>query len=106
MVDEAVVVETLEYVNQCTNELKEMLDEFKYLRGVPVLRAVHENTLESERIRRHEGSPRPDLPTAVADALDFDEAAEAVDVPDDDEFESTFADEATEDEAGTFSDPF
>lgn len=84
----------------------EVLDEFKYLRGVPVLQAIHENTVKPERIQRHEDAPRPDLPDAVTDALEFDE--EAVDV---DEFEETadhslFAERATNEEADEFDDLF
>ena len=84
----------------------EVLDEFKYLRGVPVLRSVHDNTVKPDRIQRHEDAPRPKLPDAVADAVDFDEAA-----VDADEFEKTanqpvFADRATDEEAGAFDDLF
>ena len=84
----------------------EVLDEFKYLRGVPVLRAIHGNTVKPERIQRHEDAPRPELPDEVADAVDFDE--ETVDAG---EFEETasqsvFADRATDEEAGAFDDLF
>jgi len=43
------------------------------LRGLPVARALYENTRKTEKIERHESAPRPDLPTAVTEALDFDE---------------------------------
>ncbi len=84
----------------------EVLNEFKYLRGIPVLRAVHDNTVKPERIQRHEDATRPELPNAVVNALDFDE--EAVD---DDEFKGTttqsiFADKATDEEKGAFDDLF
>ncbi|MEF8821317.1 MAG: winged helix-turn-helix domain-containing protein [Halovenus sp.] len=46
-----------------------ILDKYNYLRGLPMLQAVHENTVKTERIRRHEAAPRPTLPDAVADAL-------------------------------------
>jgi len=51
----------------------EILHDYKYLRGVPVARALYENTRKTEKIQRHEAAPRPDLPTAVAAALEFDE---------------------------------
>jgi len=51
----------------------EILHSYKYIRGVPVARALYENTRKTEKIERHETAPRPDLPTAVAEALEFDE---------------------------------
>ncbi|RBI60421.1 ArsR family transcriptional regulator [halophilic archaeon] len=51
----------------------EILYEHNFLRGVPVARAVYEETEKSERVRRHESAPRPTLPEAVIDALEFDE---------------------------------
>lgn len=51
----------------------EMLHDYKYLRGVPVARALYEHTRKTEKIERHEAAPRPELPTAVAEALEFDE---------------------------------
>ena len=51
----------------------EILYEHNFLRGVPIARAVYEETRKSERVRRHEGAPRPDLPEAVTEALEFDE---------------------------------
>ncbi|MCU4974145.1 ArsR family transcriptional regulator [Halobacteria archaeon AArc-m2/3/4] len=53
----------------------ETLYEHNFLRGVPIARAVYEETRRSERARRHERAPRPDLPEAVSDALEFDEPA-------------------------------
>ena len=50
-----------------------ILYDYKYLRGVPVARALYEKTRKTEKIERHEAAPRPDLPRAVAEALDFDE---------------------------------
>jgi len=46
-----------------------LFGKFGYLRGIAMLRAVHERTAKTERIRRHESAPRPYLPTAVAHAL-------------------------------------
>ncbi|WP_227376400.1 ArsR family transcriptional regulator [Haladaptatus halobius] len=51
----------------------EILYEHNFLRGVPIARAVYEETRKSERVMRHEGAPRPALPEAVTDALEFDE---------------------------------
>lgn len=50
-----------------------ILYEHNFLRGVPVARAVYEETKKSERVQRHEDAPRPTLPTAVREALEFDE---------------------------------
>jgi DNA-binding Lrp family transcriptional regulator len=58
----------------------EILHDYKYLRGLPVARALYEKTRKTEKIERHESAPRPELPAAVADALVFDEPdLEAVD---------------------------
>lgn len=51
----------------------EILHDYKYLRGVPVARALYENTRKTEKVERHKAAPRPDLPIAVAEALEFDE---------------------------------
>lgn len=51
----------------------EVLYEHNFLRGVPVARAVYEETRKSEKVERHEAAPRPALPDAVGEALSFDE---------------------------------
>ena len=51
----------------------QILYDYKYLRGVPVARALYDQTRKTEKIERHEAAPRPDLPKTVADALEFDE---------------------------------
>ncbi|PGF17186.1 hypothetical protein CP556_14385 [Natrinema sp. CBA1119] len=51
----------------------EILHDYKYLRGLPVARALYENTRKTEKIERHESAPRPALPEAVAEALEFEE---------------------------------
>ncbi|MCH7661412.1 MAG: winged helix-turn-helix transcriptional regulator [Euryarchaeota archaeon] len=51
----------------------EILYEYKYLRGLPVARALYENTRKTEKVERHEAAPRPALPPTVVDALVFDE---------------------------------
>ena len=61
--------------NGVTERGIEVLNESKHLRGVPALRAVHDNTIKSERLQRHEAAPRPELSSMVANALEFDEEA-------------------------------
>ena len=51
----------------------EILHEYKYLRGLQVARTLYETTRTTEKIERHESAPRPELPDAVAEALEFDE---------------------------------
>lgn len=51
----------------------QILYDYKYLRGLPVARALYDKTRKSRKIERHEDAPRPDLPEAVANALAFDE---------------------------------
>lgn len=52
----------------------DVLYEHNFLRGVPVARAVYEETRKSEKVIRHETAPRPSLPAGVRAALEFDEA--------------------------------
>ncbi|WP_436907603.1 hypothetical protein [Halosimplex marinum] len=47
----------------------EVLSEYNYLRGLPVARALYENTRLSEKVERHLDAPRPDLPPSVDRAL-------------------------------------
>lgn len=79
-----------------------VLDEFKYLRGVPILRAIHENTVKPPWVQWHEAAPRPDLPARVANAPRFDEDIGDVESGYFDEKPSIFADQATGEEAGMF----
>jgi predicted ArsR family transcriptional regulator len=51
----------------------EILSEYNYLRGLPVARALYDNTRLSEKARRHQDAPRPELPDQVTDALTIDE---------------------------------
>lgn len=37
------------------------------------MRAVHDATRKAETVQRHENAPRPSLPPAVHNALDYDE---------------------------------
>lgn len=56
-----------------SDEGLQTLDEFKYLRSVPILRAVYDNTTQTEKTQRHQDALRPDLPESVASGLSFDE---------------------------------
>ncbi|NHN64267.1 hypothetical protein G9463_13305 [Haloarcula sp. JP-Z28] len=51
----------------------EILYEYNYLRGLPVARALYENTRLSEKAQRHRDAPRPELPDTVRDTLTIDE---------------------------------
>lgn len=51
------------------------LGEFEFLRSVPILRAVYDNTSQTEKTQRHQEALRPDLPDSVASALAFDEGS-------------------------------
>lgn len=46
-----------------------LLDEYDYLRYVPIVRALQETLYLTEKIQRHRDAPRPNLPTAVAEAF-------------------------------------
>jgi hypothetical protein len=46
-----------------------LLDEYNYLRYVPVLRALQDNLYLTEKIERHRNAPRPTLPDGVANAF-------------------------------------
>jgi len=83
-----------------------VLEEFKYLRGIPVLRAVHENTVTPDRIQRHEDAPRPELPDAVIDALDIDEDDVKPEELSGSVQSPIFADATPEDEPGAFDELF
>ena len=79
-----------------------LLHEYNYLRGLPVLRAVHDATHKTETVERHENAPRPALLEEVRDALVYDEPDTPTDVDDEttlrDLRERTFyADAAPED---------
>ena len=54
----------------------EVLYEHNFLRGVPVARAVYEETNKSEKVRRHETAPRPPLPQPVRATFRLDDEAE------------------------------
>lgn len=50
-----------------------LLQEYNYLRGLPIMRVAHDATHKTETVQRHEDAPRPDLPEAVREALVYDE---------------------------------
>lgn len=54
----------------------DLLTEYNFLRGLPIMRAAHDATHKTETVRRHENAPRPELPDAVQEALAYDEPAE------------------------------
>lgn len=51
----------------------DLLEEYNYLRGLPIMRAAHDATHKTEAVQRHEDAPRPDLPESVAEVLEYDE---------------------------------
>lgn len=53
-----------------------ILDEYNYLRGLPVARALYDNTRLSEKAERHRDAPRPGLPDEVTNALTLDESGD------------------------------
>lgn len=56
-----------------------VLDEYNYLRGLPVARAIYANTRLSEKAKRHRDAPRPELPAAVGRVLSLDDVTETGD---------------------------
>lgn len=46
-----------------------LLDDYDYLRYVPVLRALQDNISLTEKMERHRNVPRPDLPADVSKAF-------------------------------------
>jgi hypothetical protein len=59
-----------------------LLHEYNYLRGLPIMRAIHDATHKTETVERHENAPRPTLPGAVRNALEYDEPAAPTDIDD------------------------
>ena len=60
-----------------------LLSEYRYLRSLPVMRAVHDATHKPETVLRHEKAPRPPLPDAVRSGLNYDELDPDDSVPED-----------------------
>jgi hypothetical protein len=62
-----------------------LVDDYDYLRYVPVLRALQERLYVTEKIERHRNAPRPALPATVARAFettDLDDETTAMDLDD------------------------
>jgi hypothetical protein len=57
-----------------TDHALDVLGDSNYLKGVPWVRAVHQQTTKSEKIKRHEAAPRPALDDAVRAAFRLDES--------------------------------
>jgi predicted ArsR family transcriptional regulator len=55
----------------------EVLSEYNYLRGLPIARALYDNTRLSEKAQRHQDAPRPTLPEAVSQALTINDSNES-----------------------------
>jgi len=55
----------------------DLVEEYNYLRGLPIMRAVHDATHKTAVVKRHEAAPRPALLASVESALAFDEPEEA-----------------------------
>lgn len=53
----------------------DVLSEYNYLRGLPVARALYDNTRLSEKAERHLDAPRPDLPSSVDRALRIEDGS-------------------------------
>lgn len=53
-----------------------ILHEYNYLSGVPIARALYDNTEKTGKIQRHESAPRPELPVTVSQALSFERSDE------------------------------
>lgn len=57
----------------------DLLAEYNYLRGLPIMRAAHDATHKTDTVQRHEAAPRPRLPAPVSEALEYDEPEHADD---------------------------
>lgn len=57
----------------------DILDEYNYLRGLPVARALYDNTRLSEKAERHRDAPRPELPESVEQALRIEDKEASAD---------------------------
>jgi len=60
-----------------------VLQEYNYLRGLPIMRAAHDATHKTETVQRHEEAPRPTLPDPVSEALAYDEPGHTEDAAED-----------------------
>ncbi|WP_201741177.1 winged helix-turn-helix domain-containing protein [Salinigranum halophilum] len=62
-----------------------VLDQYNYLSGLPVMRALYARTKKDEKVETHAEAPRPSLPETVRNALTFDESGENTEFDGDDE---------------------
>ena len=60
----------------------ELLEEYNYLRGLPIMRAAHDATHKTEAVQRHENAPRPCLPAPLSETLEYDEPTQSDEVAD------------------------
>lgn len=82
------------------------LGEFEFLRSVPILRAVYDNTNQTEKTQRHQDALRPDLPEPVASALAFDEDSAEIATSKPEADRSIFAAEANDTDDEMFDEVF
>ena len=50
-----------------------LLDEYRILHSLPVMRAVQDHTHKTEQVQRHENAPRPPLNTEANEMLAYEE---------------------------------
>lgn len=60
----------------------DLLEEYNYLRGLPIMRAAHDATHKTETVQRHEDAPRPSLPESIRETMTYDEPAQPGDAAD------------------------
>lgn len=58
----------------------DVLREYNYLRGLPIMRAAHDATHKTETVQRHEDASRPSLPDSVSNALEYEEPTHTDDI--------------------------
>lgn len=86
LISEGIVAEYEHPPNQGKRELPskffgltergvEVLYNYNFLRGVPVLRSMYESLEKSDQIKRHETAPRPELPERVLKATSLQKSA-------------------------------
>ncbi|WP_138005703.1 hypothetical protein [Halalkalirubrum salinum] len=51
----------------------DLLEEYNYLRGLPIMRAAHDTTHKTAVVQRHEDAPRPDLDESINNVLSYSE---------------------------------
>lgn len=91
----------------------QLLEEVRYHRLLPILRALHDACEKSTTVKRHQDAPRPSLPPEVSQYLSYDEPSEesieSLAAPTDVNYEPIYStdDDVTGDEGDrTFDDLF